>query len=106
MTFRCGCWKPDRLECEVGVSPDTISVLKQMGHSIQQSHPRILAELGYSHQRRGCRELTTVVPRLELVVTAKLLGISFFSTEPHNHVDQSGGVFKGNVNLTQPRPLE
>jgi gamma-glutamyltranspeptidase/glutathione hydrolase len=38
-------WKPDMLECEVGVSPDTISVLKQMGYSIEQSHPRILARV-------------------------------------------------------------
>jgi gamma-glutamyltranspeptidase/glutathione hydrolase len=38
-------WKPDRLEFEVGVSPDTISVLKQMGYSIEESHPRILARV-------------------------------------------------------------
>jgi len=38
-------WKPDRLECEVGVSPDTISVLKQMGYSVEESHPRILARV-------------------------------------------------------------
>jgi gamma-glutamyltranspeptidase/glutathione hydrolase len=35
-------WKPDRLECESGVSPDTISLLKQMGYSVEQAHPRVL----------------------------------------------------------------
>jgi gamma-glutamyltranspeptidase/glutathione hydrolase len=35
-------WKPDRLECESGVSPDTISLLKQMGYSVEQAHSRIL----------------------------------------------------------------
>jgi len=35
-------WKPDRLECESGVSPDTISLLKQMGYSVEQAHSRVL----------------------------------------------------------------
>jgi len=35
-------WKPDLLECESGISPDTISLLKEMGYSLEQAHPRIL----------------------------------------------------------------
>ena len=35
-------WKPDRLECESGVSPDTIALLKQMGYSVEQEHSRVL----------------------------------------------------------------
>jgi gamma-glutamyltranspeptidase/glutathione hydrolase len=35
-------WKPDLLECESGVSPDTISLLKQMGYSVEQAYPRVL----------------------------------------------------------------
>lgn len=36
-------WKPDRLDFERGVSPDTLAVLKQMGYALEESHPRILA---------------------------------------------------------------
>ena len=38
-------WKPDRLDFEFGVSPDTISALKQMGYSIEEAHPRVLARV-------------------------------------------------------------
>jgi gamma-glutamyltranspeptidase/glutathione hydrolase len=34
-------WKPDRLDVERGVSPDTIAQLKQMGHQIEEAHPRV-----------------------------------------------------------------
>lgn len=35
-------WRPDLLECESGVSPDTISLLQQMGYSGEQAHSKIL----------------------------------------------------------------
>jgi gamma-glutamyltranspeptidase/glutathione hydrolase len=38
-------WKPDRLEIERGISPDTISLLKSMGYQIQESHPLVLARV-------------------------------------------------------------
>ena len=38
-------WKPDRLDFEMGVSPDTISALKRMGYSIEEARPRILARV-------------------------------------------------------------
>jgi gamma-glutamyltranspeptidase / glutathione hydrolase len=38
-------WKPDRLDFEMGVSPDTISALKGMGYSIEEARPRILARV-------------------------------------------------------------
>jgi gamma-glutamyltranspeptidase/glutathione hydrolase len=38
-------WKPDRLEFERGVSPDTIANLKEMGYSIEESHPVVLARV-------------------------------------------------------------
>jgi gamma-glutamyltranspeptidase/glutathione hydrolase len=36
-------WKPDRLEVERGVSPDTVAVLKRMGYSVDEAHPAVLA---------------------------------------------------------------
>jgi gamma-glutamyltranspeptidase / glutathione hydrolase len=36
-------WKPDRLDYERGVSPDTIALLKKMGYIIDESHPAVLA---------------------------------------------------------------
>jgi gamma-glutamyltranspeptidase/glutathione hydrolase len=33
-------WRPDRLEVERGVSPDTIAILKQMGHTVELAAPR------------------------------------------------------------------
>jgi gamma-glutamyltranspeptidase / glutathione hydrolase len=38
-------WKPDRLDFETVVSPDTVSVLKHMGYSIEEAHPKILARV-------------------------------------------------------------
>ena len=32
-------WKPDRLDFEPGVSPDTIALLKRMGYSVEDAHP-------------------------------------------------------------------
>jgi gamma-glutamyltranspeptidase / glutathione hydrolase len=31
-------WKPDRLDAEAGVSPDTIALLKRMGYSVEDTH--------------------------------------------------------------------
>ncbi|MBV9340801.1 MAG: gamma-glutamyltransferase [Acidobacteria bacterium] len=38
-------WKPDRLDFEIGVSPDTIAALKRMGYLIEEAHPRVLARV-------------------------------------------------------------
>jgi gamma-glutamyltranspeptidase/glutathione hydrolase len=38
-------WKPDRLEVERGVSPDTIANLRKMGYPIDESHPVVLARV-------------------------------------------------------------
>ena len=38
-------WKPDRLDFEQGVSPDTIALLKQMGYGIEEAHPTVLARV-------------------------------------------------------------
>jgi gamma-glutamyltranspeptidase / glutathione hydrolase len=38
-------WRPDRLEVERGVSPDTIGLLKAMGYHIQEAHPVVLARV-------------------------------------------------------------
>ncbi len=38
-------WKPDRLEFEAGVSPDTITILKRMGYAIAESNARMLARV-------------------------------------------------------------
>lgn len=32
-------WKPDQLDVEAGVSPDTIALLKRMGYSVEDAHP-------------------------------------------------------------------
>ncbi len=39
-------WKPDRLDVERGVSPDTIALLKHMGYQIEEAHPQVLANVG------------------------------------------------------------
>ncbi len=36
-------WKPDRLEYERGVSPDTLAALQHMGYILNPSHPVVLA---------------------------------------------------------------
>jgi len=38
-------WKPDRLDFERGVSPDTITLLKRMGYDIEEAHPAVLARV-------------------------------------------------------------
>ncbi len=38
-------WKPDRLESEAGVSPDTIAQLQRMGYATDIAHPRVLARV-------------------------------------------------------------
>jgi len=38
-------WKPDRLELEKGVSPDTIALLKAKGHNIEESKPVVVARV-------------------------------------------------------------
>ena len=32
-------WKPDRLDTEAGVSPDTVAQLQRMGHQTQMANP-------------------------------------------------------------------
>jgi gamma-glutamyltranspeptidase / glutathione hydrolase len=32
-------WKPDQLEAERGVSPDTVALLKHMRYQIEEAHP-------------------------------------------------------------------
>jgi gamma-glutamyltranspeptidase/glutathione hydrolase len=38
-------WKPDRLEIEKGVSPDTIALLKARGHHIDEARPVVIARV-------------------------------------------------------------
>ena len=38
-------WKPDRLDIERGISPDTIALLKKMGYDIQDARPVVLARV-------------------------------------------------------------
>lgn len=38
-------WKPDRLEFERGISPDTMTLLKGMGYDIDAVHPAVLARV-------------------------------------------------------------
>jgi gamma-glutamyltranspeptidase/glutathione hydrolase len=38
-------WKPDRLAFERGISPDTLSLLQQMGYPIEADHPAVLARV-------------------------------------------------------------
>jgi gamma-glutamyltranspeptidase/glutathione hydrolase len=38
-------WKPDRLDVETGVSPDTVALLKRMGYQIEDANPRVLARV-------------------------------------------------------------
>jgi gamma-glutamyltranspeptidase/glutathione hydrolase len=35
-------WKPDRLDVENGVSPDTVALLKRMGYQVDDAHPRVV----------------------------------------------------------------
>lgn len=38
-------WKPDRLDIERGISPDTIALLKKDGYSIEESKPVVIARV-------------------------------------------------------------
>ena len=38
-------WKPDRLEFEKGISPDTIALLKAKGHNIEEARPVVAARV-------------------------------------------------------------
>jgi gamma-glutamyltranspeptidase/glutathione hydrolase len=38
-------WKPDRLDFETGVSPDTVVLLKRMGHQAEKARPRVQARI-------------------------------------------------------------
>jgi gamma-glutamyltranspeptidase/glutathione hydrolase len=38
-------WKPDRLDIEKGVSPDTIAILKARGHHIDETKPVVIARV-------------------------------------------------------------
>ena len=38
-------WRPDRLEFESGISPDTIIMLKNTGYQVEEAHPRVLARV-------------------------------------------------------------
>ncbi len=38
-------WKPDRLQLERGISPDTIALLRQRGHAVNDSRPVVLARI-------------------------------------------------------------
>ena len=38
-------WKPDLLEFESGVSPDTVALFKRMGHQVEEAHPRVPARV-------------------------------------------------------------
>jgi gamma-glutamyltranspeptidase/glutathione hydrolase len=49
-------WKPDRLDFEHGVSPDTLALLKQMGYDIEEAHPAVLARVEAVEILDGCLE--------------------------------------------------
>jgi gamma-glutamyltranspeptidase/glutathione hydrolase len=38
-------WRPDRLDIEKGISPDTIALLKRRGHHIEESKPVVIARV-------------------------------------------------------------
>src|SRR5690242_886049 len=38
-------WKPDRLDIERGISPDTIALLKKAGYNIEESKPVVIARV-------------------------------------------------------------
>jgi len=38
-------WKPDRLDIERGISPDTIALLKKAGYSIEEANPVVIARV-------------------------------------------------------------
>jgi gamma-glutamyltranspeptidase/glutathione hydrolase len=46
-------WKPDFLEFESGVSPDTVALFKRMGYQVEESHPRVPARVEAIEVRDG-----------------------------------------------------
>ncbi len=38
-------WKPDRLDVEMGVSPDTIALLQRMGYAVEVGNPQVTARV-------------------------------------------------------------
>ena len=38
-------WKPDRLDIERGISPDTIALLRRRGHMIDEANPTVIARV-------------------------------------------------------------
>jgi len=38
-------WKPDRLDFERGVSPDTLAVLKKSGYLMEEAKPVVIARV-------------------------------------------------------------
>jgi gamma-glutamyltranspeptidase/glutathione hydrolase len=46
-------WKPDLLEFETGVSPDTVTLFKRMGYQVQESRPRVPARVEAIEVRDG-----------------------------------------------------
>jgi gamma-glutamyltranspeptidase/glutathione hydrolase len=38
-------WKPDRLEIERGISPDTIALLKKAGYNLEETKPTVIASV-------------------------------------------------------------
>jgi gamma-glutamyltranspeptidase/glutathione hydrolase len=38
-------WKPDRLDVEKGVSPDTIALLQRMGYAVEVGNPQVTARV-------------------------------------------------------------
>jgi gamma-glutamyltranspeptidase/glutathione hydrolase len=38
-------WKPDRLDIERGISPDTIALLKKAGYNIEETNPTVIARV-------------------------------------------------------------
>jgi len=46
-------WKPDRLDFERGISPDTVALLKDMGYKIEEAHPAVLARVEAIEIRGG-----------------------------------------------------
>ncbi|HYL83379.1 MAG TPA: gamma-glutamyltransferase [Candidatus Angelobacter sp.] len=38
-------WKPDRLDIERGISPDTIALLKKAGYNIEEARPAVIAQV-------------------------------------------------------------
>ena len=46
-------WKPDRLDVEAGVSPDTIALLRRMGYAVDVGNPEVTARVEAIEIRDG-----------------------------------------------------